>query len=237
MSLAENTNLMTQQSASHFDFDQIANRYDRWYSSARGAIYDRVEKRAIDSLLADIKQSRFLEVGCGTGHWSRYFSDKGFEVAGIDISSEMIKIARQKQIPNSRFEIADGRNLPFEDESFDVAVVITVLEFTPEPEKIISEMVRCVKKSNGILIIGVLNVLSEYNQKRKNKLGSVYSSANLFSPQQVRDILSKYGIPRMQITGFVPDKEWLLGISPLWEYLGRLLCPQKGAFIAVRVDL
>jgi len=238
MSLAENTNFMTQQSASHFNFDQIANRYDRWYSSARGAIYDRVEKRAIDSLLADIaKQSRFLEVGCGTGHWSRYFSDKGFEVAGIDISSEMIKIARQKQIPNSRFEIADGRNLPFEDESFDVAVVITVLEFTSVPEKIISEMVRCVKKSKGVLIIGVLNALSGYNQKKKNKSSNMYSSSHLFSPQQIRDLLSQYGIPRMRITGFVPEKEWLLGISPLWEHSGQLLCSQRGAFIAVRVDL
>jgi len=238
MSLAEDTYFMTQQSASHFDFDRVANSYDSWYDSARGAMYDRFEKQAIDSLLADIaQQSRLLEVGCGTGHWSRYFSDKGFEVTGIDRSPEMIKIARQKHIPNSRFEIADGRNLPFEDESFDVAAAITVLEFTTEPEKIISEMVRCVKKSKGVLIIGVLNSLSGYNQKRKNKSGSVYSSANLFSPQRTRDLLSQYGTPRMQIAGFVPEKEWLLGISPLWEHLGQILCTQRGAFIAVRVDV
>jgi ubiquinone/menaquinone biosynthesis C-methylase UbiE len=201
-------------------------------------MYDRFEKQAIDRLLADIvKQGRLLEIGCGTGHWSEFFSDKGFDVTGIDVSAEMIKIARQKHIPNSRFEIADGRNLPFEDESFDVAAAITVLEFTPEPANIISEMVRCVKKSKGVLIISVLNSLSGYNQKRKNKLGSVYSSAHLFSPQQIRDLLSQYGLPRIQITGFVPEKEWLLGISPLWEHLGQLSRNQRGAFIAARVDL
>ena len=238
MNLAENTNFMQQKSASHFDFDQAASSYDSWYDSARGTMYDRLEKQAIDKLLTGIaKQGRLLEVGCGTGHWSKYFSNKGFEVTGIDRSAEMIKIAGQKHIPNSRFEIADGRNLPFEDESFDVAAAITALEFTTEPEKIISEMVRCVKKSKGVLIIGVLNGLSGYNQKRKNKLGSVYSSANLFYPQRTRDLLSQYGTPRMQIAGFVPEKEWLLGISPLWEHLGQFLRLQKGAFIAARVDL
>ena len=229
---------MAQQSTPHFDFDQIANRYDSWYSSARGAIYDRFEKRAIDKLLPDItKQGRLLEVGCGTSHWSRYFSDKGFDVTGIDTSAEMIKIARQRHIPNSRFEIAGGQDLPFEDGSFDVAAAITVLEFTTEPAKIISEMVRCVKKSKGILIIGVLNTLSGYNQKRKNKPGSMHSSANFFSPQQIHDLLSKYGVPSMRTTGFVAAKDWLLGMSPLWEHLGQLFSSQKGAFIAARIDL
>ncbi len=238
MNLAENTNFMPQKSVSHFDFDQVASSYDSWYESARGAMYDRVEKRAIDKLLADIdKQSRLLEVGCGTGHWSRYFSDKGFDVTGIDSSEEMIKIAGQKHIPNSRFEIADGRNLPFEDESFDVAAAITVLEFTTEPEKIISEMVRCVKKRKGLLIIGVLNILSGYNQKRKNKLGSVYSSAHLFSPQQIQNLLGRYGQTRIQITGFLPENERLFWLSSLWEYFGRLLRQKNGAFIAARVDL
>ncbi len=238
MNLAEDTNLMTQQSTSHFDFDQVANNYDIWYSSARGAMYDRLEKQVIDRLLADIaKQIRLLEVGCGTGHWSRYFSNKGFDVTGIDISAEMIKIARQKQIPNSSFEIADGRDLPFEAGSFDIAAAVTILEFTSEPDNIISEMVRCVKKNKGVIIIGVLNSLSGYNQKRKNKSGSVYSSAHLFSPQQIRGLLSQYGIPRMRTTGFVPEKDWLLGFSPMWEQLGRLFRPQKGAFIVARIDL
>jgi ubiquinone/menaquinone biosynthesis C-methylase UbiE len=229
---------MIQQSTSHFDFERVADSYDGWYDSARGTMYDRFEKQAIDKLLADIaKHSRLLEIGCGTGHWSKYFSDKSFDVTGIDISAKLISIARQKHIPNSRFEIADGRNLPFEDETFDVAAAITVLEFASEPERVVSEMVRCVKKSNGILIIGVLNALSRYNQKRKNKPGSVYSSAHLFSPRQIRDLLSQYGILRLRTTGFLPEKKWMLGVSPLWEYLGQLLHPQKGAFIASRVDL
>ena len=237
MLLAKGCNSMAKP-VIHFDFDKLADSYDNWYGSAAGQMYDRLEKKTLDSLAGDHNNGKqLLEIGCCTCHWSRYLSEKGFEVTGIDISSEMIRIARQKHIPNSRFEIANGRNLLFEDESFDGAAAITVLEFTTDPEKIISEMARCVKKTKGVIIIGVLNALNRYNQKRKNKRGSVYSSAHLFTPRQIRDLLSQYGITRIQITGFVPEKDWMLGISTLWEHLGQFLCPQKGAFIAARINL
>ena len=228
---------MTQQPSSHFDFGQIADTYDSWYDSARGKLYDKLEKQALDGLLTGIaKGSQLLEIGCGTGHWSKYFSGKGFEITGIDISAEMINVARKKHIPNSHFEITDGHNIPFEYESFDIAAAITVLEFTREPEKIISEMVRCVK-SNGTLIIGILNALSKYNQNKQNKPDSIYSSARLFSPQQIYKILIGYGKVKLLTIGFVPQKDWLLGISPLWEQFGRAFWPERGAFIAARVDL
>jgi len=41
----------------------------------------------------------------------------------------------------------------------------------------------------------------------------------------------------MRFTGFVPEKKWLLGLSYLYEYFGKIFNPQKGAFIAARVDL
>lgn len=221
-----------------YDFNHKAVYYDQWYQTRHGRIYDKVEKRTIDKILSKEKKGlAVLEVGCGTGHWSRYFSDKGSDVTGIDMSAEMIKIARQKNIPNSRFEVADGRNLPFEKESFDLAVAITVLEFTTEPDKIISEMVRCIKKSHGSLVIGVLNAQNKYNQKRKNEPGSVYASANLFSTKQIYRILSAFGKVKLLTTGFIPPKEWLLGLSPLWELAGCFFCPHKGAFIAARLDL
>jgi len=220
------------------DFNQCAPLYDQWYQTQRGRIYDHVEKKTVDQLLGKNRPgTKLLDVGCGTGHWSLHFSEKGFHVTGVDLSTAMIQIARQKQIPNSHFDIGDGRNLPFKDESFDVAVAITVLEFTIEPAKIISEMVRCVKKRNGTIVIGVLNALSGYNQKRKKIPGSVYASANLFTPQQIYNLLSGYGKAKLLTTGFVPQEDWLLGMYPLCECVGKTLSSRKGTFIAARIDL
>lgn len=223
---------------SSFDFDHVAERYDQWYDTAHGAIYDRLEKKAVDKLLkGQTGGNKLLEVGCGTGHWSRFFSAGGFEVTGIDISERMIEIAKSKDIARSSFHVADGHSMGFADNSFDIAAAITTLEFAADPEAMIAEMARCVRKPGGKLLVGVLNALSGYNQERQNKTGSPYASAMLFSPGQLRELLEPLGRVQMMIAGFVPRYRWLLALAPLWEFVGRLANSQHGAFIAAKVQL
>jgi ubiquinone/menaquinone biosynthesis C-methylase UbiE len=238
MLLADNTDAMQQQSASHFDFDKVADSYDRWYDSARGAMYDRLEKQAFGGLLPDItKGNRLLEVGCGTGHWSRYFSDKGFEVTGIDVSIEMIKIAKARNIANSHFQVADGESLPFADNSFDVAAAIATLEFVRDAEVVVREMVRCTYKLGGRLLIGVLNELARLNRNRKQRPESLYAKARLFSPRELKQLLVRYGEACVVTAGFTPRQKHLLPLSPLIDTVGRLLHIPYGAFIAAEVRL
>jgi len=235
---AEQKLQVRESKVSKFNFDLIADRYDRWYASSRGAMYDRLEKKLIAYILPSAGEGqRALEVGCGTGHWSEYFSNRGFEVTGVDVSKEMIEVAKNKHIAKSQFQVADGENLPFADESFDLAVAVTTLEFTANPEKMVSEMARCVKKPAGKLIVGVLNALCSYNQKRKNKSHGVYSAANLLSPEQIKELLERFGKPQILIAGFVPQRSWLLWLSPLCEFAGHLISSQRGVFIAAKVDL
>ena len=224
--------------SSRFDFGPIAGRYDRWYQSRRGALYDRVEKRAMDRLLPDAsKGKRLLDIGCGTGHWSVYFARRGFDVTGVDISERMIRVARAKDNFGSRFQVADAQNLPFADDQFDVAAAVTVIEFATHPKRVVAEMARCVKKRTGTLAIGALNALAPYNQARRAQQGSAYACAHLLSPQETQDLLSRFGRVDMRIVGFVSGKNSLLPVSPLLERFGRLLDSQRGAFIAARVRL
>ncbi|MDX9703962.1 MAG: class I SAM-dependent methyltransferase [Candidatus Auribacterota bacterium] len=222
---------------SRFDFNTISGRYDEWYVSKHGLHLDVVEKRAIDRLLPNASEcSSLLEIGCGTGHWSEYFSNKGYGVSAIDVSQRMIEIAAKKNIPHSVFFVADGENLPFSNEAFDIVVAITSLEFTPNPEIMFQEMVRCVKKKRGIIILGILNKLSAFNQKRMAIQGSVYSVANMFSMQEIENMIKPLTISEMLVTGFFPEIKRLFWLAPLYEKINRLLSKQ-GAFIAVRVDL
>jgi len=225
------------QSKAKYDFNKLADSYDSWYNSSAGQMYDRLEKKAFDSLRGNYNNGKqLLEIGCGTGHWSRYFREKGFEVTGIDISGEMINTANKKNIPNCHFQVSDGRSLSFFNNSFDVAAAIATLEFSENPEEIISEMTRCVK-SKGKLLFGVLNSLSAYNQKRQNNTESVYAYAQLFSPQQLRNLLEHYGAVKMRIAGFVLRNKLLIWLSPFWEFLCRVVGSKKGAFIAAEVQL
>ncbi len=224
--------------SSRFDFGRIADDYDRWYQSRHGSLYDRTERKVLERLLPEASEgNRLLDVGCGTGHWSACFAGKGFDVTGIDLSTQMIRIAQGKNIAGNRFLVADGENLPFADNQFDVATVVTALEFMVHPKRVLSEMARCLKKPKGTLIVGMLNALSPSNQAKKARPGSVYASADFLSPPGVQKLMSQFGKVDIRIVGFVPKTEWLLPLSPVVEYLCRLLGSKQGAFIAGRVEL
>ena len=166
-----------------------------------------------------------------------FFSTKGYEITGIDISERMVTIAKSKNIARSNFHVMDGHSMSFADNSFDIAAAITTLEFAAGPEAMIAEMARCVRKPGGKLLFGVLNALSEYNQKRQNEEGSPYTSAALFSPEQLKGLLEPLGQMQMVIAGFVPRHRWLLPLTPVFELAGRLTDNQQGAFIAAKVQL
>ena len=221
-----------------FDFDATADTYDQWYETAEGTMYDYLEKKAILKFLPQNTQGmKLLEVGCGTGHWSQFFSDCGFEVTGVDISERMIKTAQSKNIAGASFQIADGHSLPFEDNSFDVTAAITTLEFTHDAELVLQEMARCTRKPSGRLLIGGLNALARLNRNRQENSESLYAKAKLFSPSQTKKLLQPHGQTHVFTAGFIPRWKSFLPLSPFIDAIGRFLNLPYGVFIAGQVRL
>jgi SAM-dependent methyltransferase len=58
-----------------------------------------------------IRGRRVLEVACGTGNHTRLLLERGFEVTGVDISDDMLRIARSKVKGRAKFLRADMRDL------------------------------------------------------------------------------------------------------------------------------
>jgi len=223
---------------SRFDFDIVAETYNQWYETIEGAMYDRLEKKAVSRYLRQNAQGmKLLEIGCGTGHWSRFFSNCGFEVTGVDVSEPMIKIAQGKNIASVSFQIADGHSLPFKDNSFDVAAAITTLEFVGNAELVLQEMARCTRKPCGQLLIGVLNALAPLNRNRQQNPESLYAKARLFSPDQLKRLLSKYGKTKLFTVGFIPRQKHFVRLSPFIDAVGQFLQLPYGVFIAGQVRL
>ena len=239
MNLAEDTNFMLQQSASYFNYDDLANSYDSWYADRRGAMYDRLEKKLIANFLpTETGRKRLLEIGCGTGHWSRFFSQCGFEVTGLDISERMVNTALQKGIPNVSFCVGDGHLLPFQDSTFDLTAAITTLEFVRDAEVVLREIIRCTRKP-GRILLGMLNGLSTVNRQkqRRGHPGNPYAAARLFSPVELREFLEPYGRVEIRVGGFVPTQNWLIPLAPWIDRIARMFGGQKGAFMAAVLKL
>jgi len=225
--------------ASRFNFDRVAGSYDRWYADGRGAMYDRLEKNLIANFLpAKAEGKRLLEIGCGTGHWSRFFSQCGFEVTGLDISERIINTALQKGIPNVSFHISDGHLLPFQDSSFDLTVAIPTLEFVRDAKVVLREMIRCTRKP-GRIVLGMLNGISTVNRQkqRRGRPGNPYAAARLFSPVELRKFLEQHGQVEITVGGFVPAQNWLIPLAPWIDRIARMFGNQKGAFMAATLKL
>lgn len=99
--------------------------------------------------------SKILDVATGTGKQAFAFAKEGHDVAGIDLSKAMLKVAaRKNKYGNVKFEAADAAKLPFGDNRFDVSCVSFALHDMPLTirEKALKEMAR-VSKPEGMIVI------------------------------------------------------------------------------------
>lgn len=95
---------------------------------------------------------KILDAGCGTGYLLNFVCSSEGEGIGVDISSEALKKAK-KFFPSLKFVQADICQLPFDNNFFDKAFCINVLEHLKNPEKALKEIKR-VLKPKGIFIAG-----------------------------------------------------------------------------------
>ena len=189
-----------------FDFGPLADEYERWYGTAAGRRHDRRQKADVLSVLKPPRPGdRLLDVGCGTGHWSRFFASLGFAVIGVDISEEVVRVARSRPAPGCVFELADACDLPFAEGSFDVVAAMAVLAFVSDTPSMVKEMFRCAKRGGSVLI-GALNRLARINRRRLAKGEQPYASGRLLAPRELRDFLRPFGQVRMVASGVTtPD--------------------------------
>lgn len=100
------------------------------------------------------KKLKILDVGTGSGFFAILLAQKGHEVIGIDLSEEMLKMARGLSLERNldiTFLQMDSEALDFFDESFDVIISRNVMWTLENPKKAYEEWMRVLKK-DGILL-------------------------------------------------------------------------------------
>lgn len=98
--------------------------------------------------LAPPPGAAWLDVGCGSGTFTRLIADRCSPAAlsGIDPSAPQLDYARRSSTPLPiDYRQADAQALPFADASFDQTVMALVIFFVPDPAKGVSEMARVLR--------------------------------------------------------------------------------------------
>lgn len=141
------------------DAESVRAAYARWagvYDAVFGGISAFGRRRAVEAV-NQLPGTRVLEVGVGTGlALPRY--NRGKRITGIDLSAEMLALARQRVRNRGLTNVealleVDAEATGFEAASFDIAVAMFVASVVPHPRVLLAEMRRVVRPGGTLLFV------------------------------------------------------------------------------------
>ena len=191
-------------------FNKIAGAFDKDYnvylkSSGMVRVRRRVElfiKHC--NLTPDLK---ILEIGCGTGEYSRVLLQRGLNLFATDLSFNMIKEAQKKVGPhgNPKLFVSDIEMLPVPENKFDAVIGNSVLHHL-RAEKALEEVFRVLKKGGGFAFSepNMFNpqIFIQKNIKPIKKLLGDTPDETAFSSRGIKRMLEKAGFKKILVMPF-----------------------------------
>jgi len=211
----------TQLHGNPFVDPRVAADYECWYKTV-GRRAGRLEKALLAKLLALFPEAKtVLEIGCGTGHFTRWFASRGLRTVGLEASWAMLAEARRRC--TGSLIMGDALRLPLRTDCCDVVVMITTLEFLGEPIRALREALRVAQRG---LILGVLNRRSRMGERLRRGGGPIWGTAHFYTPGELARIV------QMALDGRHAAVTHRTTLWPLWP---RDLPLPQGGFIGMAV--
>jgi len=205
-----------------------AVRYDQKRTSKTATQRDQV---TVESYLAKIAPGdSVLDLPAGTGRFIEFCIGQGLVYTGVDISQDMLEVARTKipaGVTNADLQVADARALPFEDDSFDYAIVVKFIKWLPTLDIVIDvlrEIGRVTRKeafvqitvsqdtrpslaSRAAKLLSRLPLVGAAFADRANGADARTGGSRAYSEQELADAFSAAGLHIRSIVSDRPSKK------------------------------
>jgi ubiquinone/menaquinone biosynthesis C-methylase UbiE len=135
------------------DHRKIKSFYDNIYY--KGVTANNTPSRHHLQLAAKLQvnsSSRVLDVACGLGEFLAACSQRGAQVAGVDLSENAIRVCKTA-LPEGIFHACSAEQLPFDTGAFDLVTCLGSLEHFLDPKSAIKEMLRVAKADASFVIL------------------------------------------------------------------------------------
>jgi ubiquinone/menaquinone biosynthesis C-methylase UbiE len=192
-------------------YESEAQNYDdkRWLTPS-GKMVNVVQQEIFRELAEDIEGLKVLEIGAGTGRFTKILMEQGNFVKALDTSASMLDQLKKRLNGHPYYThlqtiISDARKMDIETSSVDVVVTINALSHIPEYKKVFVEILR-VLKQGGTFIFNIPNYLSIYfpfaiyvNLRKKSITRNVYTKWYTF--KEIANELQSLGFEIESIRG------------------------------------
>ncbi|HLF30687.1 MAG TPA: metalloregulator ArsR/SmtB family transcription factor [Xanthomonadales bacterium] len=164
--------------------DSVAGNMERHYSPGR-------TWQALAHGLADlIEPGAVLDIASGDGVLAELLAPRATHITCIDISERVIEAGRKRlqAFANVRFEPGDMHALRLPDQSFDTVFLMHALTYTRQPQVVLNEAARVLRRGGKLLALTLL-------EHRHEKMVALYDHANLgFKPRDLEQMATKAGL-------------------------------------------
>jgi ubiquinone/menaquinone biosynthesis C-methylase UbiE len=151
-----------------------------------------------EQFLTILNGNHILDVGCGPGHYSSYFIDRGCRVEAIDTSSEMLRLAGERD-PRIRTRMLDMTKLDYDEGQFDGLWVCASLPHIPkELVGAVLRDFRRVLKRDGCLFVNAIIGKLDHRIETPQEMGPNFCESGRFfqwypSTDRFKEILEQSG--------------------------------------------
>jgi len=164
------------------------------------------------------KKSRTLfDIGCGTGNFLEYMTNKDWETTGIEPSNEGMRVSKRSRLNVYNFSLEEFvARYPKYKNTFDVVTLLNVLEHVPDPRETLQNAKIFMKPYTGTICIRVPNDFNELQEQAQKKLRkklwwfSVPDHINYFNFQSLQELLKSLNFEIFYLSTDFPMEFFLL---------------------------